>query len=126
MTAVKSGKSLASDRAVSVMIARAAACYAEHPQQAAGLLLAAARQAVRAVAPDEDVQDAVCRLSRARGNDDLEAAYWSLEVFEELYEPVFADYQDCRVWEQHFGILGNLLEMLGDDGCARQERRFVA
>ena len=118
MTAVKSIKSVDPDGAapasVSVMIARAAACYADHPQKAAGLLLTAARQAVRAVAPDEDVKDAVCRLSRARGNDDLESAYWSLEVFEELYEPVFADYQDWRVWEQHFGVLGDLLEMLGD------------
>ena len=127
MTAVKPAKSAAPDRAASapvsasvpVLIARAAAGYSDRPQEAAGLLLAAARQAVRAVAPDEDAKAAVCRLSKARGNDDLESAYWSLEVFEELYDQVFADYQDLRVWEQHFGILGDLLEMLeleGTDG----------
>ena len=113
MTAVKSGKSVASDRAVSVLIARAAACYADHPQKAAGLLLTAAREEVRAVAPDEDVKDAVCRLSRARGNGNLESAYGALETFAE----VCGDYGDCRVmWELQFDILGDLLEMLrGDD-----------
>lgn len=121
MTAVKPVKSAATDSAASAsvpaLIARAAAGYADRPQEAAGLLLAAARQAVRAVAPDEDAKDAVRRISKARGNDDLESAYWSLEVFEELYDQVFADYQDLRVWEQHFGILGDLLEMLeGTDG----------
>lgn len=116
MTAVKSIKSVDPDGAapasVSVMIARAAACYADHPQKAAGLLLAAARQAVRAVAPDEEVKDAVCRLSRARGNGDLESTYGSLETFAE----VCGDYGDCRVmWELQFDILGDLLEMLAVD-----------
>lgn len=123
MTAIKPVKSAATDSSASApaseaaLIARAAAGYADRPQEAAGLLLAAARQAVWAVAPDEDAKDAVCRLSKARGNADLESAYWSLEVFEEIYDQVFADYQDLRVWEQHFGILGDLLEMLeGADG----------
>ena len=57
MTAVKPAKpvksaaldSAAASASVAVLIARAAAGCADRPQEAAGLLLAAARQAVRAV-----------------------------------------------------------------------------
>ena len=118
MVAIKPVKSAATDNAasasasVAVLIARAAAGYSDRPQEAAGLLLAAARQAVRAVAPDEDAKDAVCRLSKARGNDDLESAYGALETFAEMY----GDYTDCRLmWELQFDILGDLLEMLAAD-----------
>ena len=118
MTAVKPAKSAApgspvpASASVAALIARAAAGYADRPQEAAGLLLAAARRAVRAVAPDEDAKDAVCRLSKARGNADLESAYGALETFAEMY----GDYTDCRLmWELQFDILGDLLEMLAAD-----------